>query len=353
MPSLVSEHSLPPDQLSKLKSLLATEEIRILAKEAGGNSKVFCVEAEGKRWAVKSYPPYAPGQRDRLAAEVSVYQFLNEQGVPAVPMLKTGCINERWLIIDWIEGEIPRTYAAKDIEQAIQFIRSIAQLNILPLSKELPLAAEACLSLNILLEQIQRRYQRLLTEAEPELELNDFLTNHFLPVLEKYRNQALTYFQLNEMDPAAELSQPYRSLIPADFGFHNTLRNSAGELTFFDFDYFGWDDPVKLLADILWHPKMRLSEKQKQLFIHGFSDIYQSDPLFLSRFHSTWPLFGLRWVLILLNEFIPAFWQNRQHAEAHHNQIDAKKEQLKRATELLTKVQQIGCPYELITATSI
>lgn len=328
------------EQLTKLKQLFACDQLRLLAKEAGGNSKVFCVEANDKKWAVKSYPPYAPNQRDRLSAESSVYQFLHQAGIQAVPAYQTVCQQERWLIIEWIDGHIPATYVDSDIQQAVDFIRAIAQLNLSPAAQRLPLAAEACLSLDIILQQILKRYDRLFAVSDSEPALQDFLTHEFVPVWTQCKRVALSGYRQHQLDQQAELAPQFRSLIPADFGFHNTLRNAEGRLYFFDFDYFGWDDPVKLLADILWHPKMSLSSVQRDQFIEGIAGVYQHDPLFMTRFQYTLPLFGLRWVLILLNEFIPAFWQNRQHAEAHQHHEQAKQSQLVRAKQWMLAVRE-------------
>lgn len=331
-------------QLDHLKKLLACEDASILTQEGGGNSKVFCADVKGKKWAVKSYPPYAPNQRDRLSAESMTYQFLNQHQVPSVPTFKTMCPTERWLIIDWIDGSIPSTYSTADIDQAIQFIQQISTLNTLPEAQNLPLAAEACLSLDILIKQIEQRFERLNSLPIQEHELHDFLMYNFLPVFEQMKQRATHGYIKNNLDPISILPNECRSLIPADFGFHNTLRDSDGKLYFFDFDYFGWDDPVKLLADILWHPKMALTDAQKKQFIEGISSVYRNDPQFLTRFRYTWPLFGLRWTLILLNEFIPAFWQNRQHAETHRDQAEAKLAQLARAKELLKLTTQLPLP---------
>lgn len=329
---------LPIEQVNTLKQLLSCEKIHIHTKTGGGNSKVFCIEAEGKKWAVKSYPPYAPNQRDRLAAEYSVYQFLNQHQITAVPGLKGACETYRLLVMEWIEGSIPHDYSYPDIQQAILFLRQIAQLNTSATANTLPLAAEACLSLDALILQISKRFERLYAISLHEPALNDFLLNTFNPIFEQCQKKAKQGYNQHHIDTSLELKPIYRSLIPADFGFHNTLRHASGQLYFFDFDYFGWDDPVKLLADILWHPKMSLSADQKKQFIEGLSDIYNQDPSFLIRFHYTISLFGLRWVLILLNEFIPAFWQNREHAEAHQNQLEAKKKQLERAKALLKQI---------------
>ena len=44
------------------------------------------------------------------------------------------------------------------------------------------------------------------------------------------------------------ISIPNRILSPSDFGLHNTI-SKKNKLYFFDFEYFGWDDPIKLICD--------------------------------------------------------------------------------------------------------
>ncbi len=333
------------------KSLLAADDIRISERKGGGNSVVFCVELNGQKCAVKSYPPFAPGKRDRLAAEAMVYQFLNEHHVQSVPKLIKYNTDSRLLVMEWIEGDIPETYNQPEIEQAITFIESIANLNKLPESKKLPMAAEACLSLEIILNQVKARLTRLQSVADTELQ--QFLNNEFKPVLIECEQRAIEGYRVAHMSVDAQLPFEKRSLIPADFGFHNSILDDSGKLHFFDFDYFGWDDPVKLLVDILWHPKMTLTDAQQQRFISGIADVYRADNTFLARFKHTRALFGLRWTLIFLNEFLPEFWQNRQHAAVHLSQADAKVKQLKRARATLQQVQKIGSQYDIISETSI
>ena len=345
------QYTMPYSQLqNQLESLLSAQPLEIVNKKGGGNSVVYCVVSKDQKWAVKSYPPHVSGQRDRLAAERAVYQFLNQHQIAAVPHLKTVSESDRLLVMDWIEGDIPADYQVEDVEQCIQFIRSIHQLNSLPKALALPLAAEACLSLNILVAQVQQRLKRLQDLPEKDADLTRFLETEFIPTFDQYTQQARNGFLANKLDPEAALPQSKRSLIPADFGFHNSIRDVNGKLYFFDFDYFGWDDPVKLLADILWHPKMHLTASQKQQFIDGLADVYHTDKAFLTRFYYTWPLFGLRWTLILLNEFIPTLWQNRQHADTYKNlaqtQHEVQQMQLKRAQTLLQMVRAVECPYE-------
>lgn len=340
MQSLQIETNHDIDLTARLKLLLGCEHVRVLSRSGGGNSVVYCVQADGEKMAVKSYPPFAPGKRDRLAAEVMVYQFLNAHHVAFVPALKTYSEDDRLLVMDWIEGEIPASYGESEIQQAIDFIAAVVKLNADPSAKTLPLAAEACLSLAVIIQQVQQRLQRLQSAAAHEPELKAFLENEFMPVFERCQELAIAGYHAAGLNPDAELPPEKRSLIPADFGFHNAMRDARGQLQFFDFDYFGWDDPVKLLADILWHPKMQLTLQQEQQFVTGITAVYQHDAAFSPRFHHTLALFGLRWTLIFLNEFLPEFWQNRQHAAVHANHADAKISQLKRARTTLLNVQK-------------
>ena len=132
-----------------------------------------------------------------------------------------------------------------------------------------------------------------------------------------------------------------RSLCPSDFGFHNALRNATG-LTFLDFEYFGWDDPVKLTCDFLLHPGMRLSDSLKRRFVAAALVIYGADPTFARRLSLLYPLFAVRWCLILLNEFLPERWAHRVHAGVALDWARAKRQQLILANDLLQMVQSKG-----------
>ena len=64
-------------------------------------------------------------------------------------------------------------------------------------------------------------------------------------------------------------------------------------------------------------------------------ELYGADPSFAERLDAYLPLFGLRWVLILLNEFIPERWQRRVLAGASESWTDAKATQLALASDFL------------------
>lgn len=90
-------------------------------------------------------------------------------------------------------------------------------------------------------------------------------------------------------------------LSPSDFGFHNALKKPDGTFVFIDFEYFGWDDPAKLLADFLHHPAMNLTFKQKINFLNGFigSELFEEE--IFRRLKLIYPVVGLKWCLLILN----------------------------------------------------
>ena len=100
------------------------------------------------------------------------------------------------------------------------------------------------------------------------------------------------------------LNKNFMTFSPSDFGFHNSILNKSKELKFIDFEYFGLDDPVKLIADFLWHPGMTLDEKQKILFTKNVLTIFNKDEYLRERLNASFSLYGIRWALIILNDFL-------------------------------------------------
>ena len=68
------------------------------------------------------------------------------------------------------------------------------------------------------------------------------------------------------------------------------------------------------------------------------TELYTMDPDFPQRLADYYPLAGLRWTLIVLNEFVPSQWERRAFAAGGRDRSRAKKEQLAKARRLLSAV---------------
>ena len=77
-----------------------------------------------------------------------------------------------------------------------------------------------------------------------------------------------------------------------------------GTVFFLDFEYFGFDDPVKLAADFLLHPAMSAPPADRLAFVRAVLDRIAPGRATRVRFQACLPLYGLLWCLILLGEFL-------------------------------------------------
>ena len=300
----------------------------------GRNSRIYRVRCNAGEFALKQYPAGADDPRDRLATEIGALKLMERYSVDTVPRV-VGVDRERgFALLSWIEGSAVTDISNSDIDAAISFLAAIYALRNTPWAKEQPQAAEACLSGAEIERQIAERLTRLLRFSD-ERDLRAFLEESFVPAFQRGLINAKSKIKAGGLDFAGELPQEWRSLVPSDFGFHNSLRRKDGTLAFVDFEYFGWDDPVKLTADVLLHPGRALATPQRLRFRKLAERLYQEDCSFAPRLGAYLQLFGLRWVLILLNEFIPERWQRRVLAGATESWAEGKATQLALAGSFL------------------
>jgi transketolase len=304
----------------------------------GRNSRVYRVDSPRGRFALKLYDPRPDDGRDGLACEAEALRLMADHGITCVPRVVAVDAAHRAALLTWIDGEPPATVTRADIEAAADFLDALHALRRTAEAEGLPLAAEACLSGAEIERQIHKRHARLAALGEDERELAAFLESSFSPLVDRALVYAKARMSAAGLDFAAQLPRASQSLVPADFGFHNSLRRPDGTLVFFDFEYFGWDDPVKLTADFLLHPGTALDAAVRSGFEAAARHRYGTDAAFGPRFDALLPLFGLRWVLILLNEFLPDRWDRRVRAGTSLDWDEAKRRQLVRARALFAGV---------------
>jgi hypothetical protein len=281
--------------LMEAASRLAGEAVVTLAPAGvGANSHVMRVTTPARTLGLKCYPHRPGDPRDRLDVEWRALRFLRGIGLEAVPEALGRDDGNRLMLMEWIEGELASTHGPADIDAAAGFVAHVFQASTTAHAIGFSLASEACLSML----EINRQIEARLAALAPHPMLQTFLDNIFLPVFAAARSRIAP-----KLGGGRDLPVPLRRLIPADFGFHNALRQPDGRLRFIDFDYFGWDDPVKMTADFLLHPAMSLSTADKRFLVARLAAAVPEDTAFLDRLAAHKPLYALRWALILLNPF--------------------------------------------------
>jgi hypothetical protein len=307
---------------------------------AGRNSRIWRVRSGGKMFALKQYPSRLNDPRDRLSTEVGALRLMERYAIDRVPRVLGVDSEHGYALLSWVDGSDVTKVRDPDIDAALIFLAAIHDLRATPWAAAQPPAAEACLSGREIERQIEGRLARLRNVAPDEQELFYFIGNSISERLATESRNAEHRVAAAGVAFDAELPQEWRSLVPSDFGFHNSLRRPDGSLAFLDFEYFGWDDPVKLTADILLHPGRPLKPPQRKRFRQAATRLYGGDPAFAKRLSAYLPLFGLRWALILLNEFIPERWQRRVLAGETGAWGDVKARQLSRARDFLASLPE-------------
>ena len=306
----------------------------------GGNNRIYRVETADGAYALKCY-----GSTERLAREYGGLSFLAgiRAGRLAVPRPKAAAPDQGAALYEWIDGTAVSRAAdgrrEDDIAQAVAFAASLAGHRRAEGAAALAEAAEACLSLTGLLDQIENRFARL--SGVDDATLGAFLRADARPVIDRARTRALTGYAAAGLGPSAPLESALRTLSPSDFGFHNALRRRDGGLVFLDFEYFGWDDPVKLTADLFWHPAFALASREQAAWHDGMNALFAADPAFAARLRAQLPLYGLRWTMILLNEFLPERWERRLFAGTSAGWSEAKAAQLSKARLWLREAHRL------------
>ncbi len=266
--------------------------------QGGINNQVFRCQAAEHRFVLKGYAAHRPGEHDRFKAEV---EFLNYARVVApefVPQFLGFDEVSRSLVLESVEGERFQecTHPSEDdVDYAVDFIR---RLNAdLELAKRHVNggAADGFLRLTEHLQNIRQRVSKMSVEhlsanfrTKAEGLIN--CVRRELDCLQESAEKLIAKgYCENSLNPSA------RCLSPSDFGFHNAIRAPQG-IKFFDFEFAGWDDPAKAVADFDLQPKVQLNPRVRALskalpqWGKGLSERY--DVLF--------PILRLKWACIIL-----------------------------------------------------
>ena len=311
------------------ENLLGVSGVALESIDGGRNSRVYRLIAPSAVYAFKTYFRHASDSRARMDTEFQALRFLWDNGECAVPEPIAAAEGEDCAIYEWIDGDKVDEPTEDQMREATSFIQRLHRFCKRPGAARLRPASEACFSGTALVDCLRGRLAPLMERVEYP-ELSAFLRDDISPTMESIC--ARSHEMMGDLF-TRELPHEHRTLSPSDFGFHNALLRRDGGMVFLDLEYFGWDDPVKLIADFMLHPGMLVSPDRKCQFA---SATLREFPETLDRFEALFPMYGLKWCMILLNEFLPAHLARRRFAGMSENEITARQtEQLSKARTML------------------
>jgi len=302
----------------------------------GGNNSIFKLRATGQDYALKFYRQDPKDTRDRFVTETAAVKFMRQGGIEDVPELIAEDRSSHSALFEWIDGVKIESPSRSDLDQALSFAETLYHLRNLAGADDLALASEACLSARDIIEQTRNKFDRLQAQPDLNADCRRFLMEEFAPGFAEVSSRQLALIENSGNTPETPVSRGEQTLSPSDFGFHNAIRQPSGRLTFIDFEYFGWDNPIKLTCDFLLHPAMELTPELRVYFLSEASHLYLEIDRFEQKVHHALPLYGLRWCMIVLNVFLPNCSQMQSTDMIQKPDTDLRQKRLQKAQELLS-----------------
>ncbi len=288
-----------PEFASYWAQKLGNSEESLVQLRGGINNLVYRFGIHDRYCVIKGYPIQQANQRDRMQAEVEFLNYAQRVAKGRVPELINVDFDRRCVVMEYISGSsFPEAAKplAEHVSEAESFFR---QLNSdMKLARQMIHldAAEGFLSLK---QHIGCVWKRLALMGTNHLHTAfRSQARDVLILLEQQIHQAEERLEAGIATGEYEdlLDPKLRCVSPSDFGFHNSIRTTNG-LRFIDFEFAGWDDPAKAIADFDLQPRNNTPKEFSPLLnticVNHFEDVRK-------RVRALKPILRLKWICIIL-----------------------------------------------------
>lgn len=301
-----------------------------------GNNKIIRFECSNKKKIVLKKYSKVDDSYSTLEKEFEALKLLGEARLP-VPKAYFKDSDAGLALYENIEAATSRPSRENIIRDFSGFLSSLHKLSKTSDFSEFSSARDFRDKTSDYKTHVLRRLSQIEAGCKNDMRfepIQKYLDQVFKPlhkiVLERYE-QNLKRFNLSETKPISRLQ---KILSPSDFGMHNAIYNHQNNFNFIDFEYFGWDDPVKLVADFLHHAGQdSISQEDRLEILKNFAQQSSLDADFFMRLSTILDLVGLEWILIILNIANPEVLQRRMYANPELNIPDLLEQRLKKARE--------------------
>ena len=309
----------------------------------GGNNRTFRVTTSSGIFAAKQYFSHAEDTRDRLAIEFAFLSFAHKSAPGFVPQPYTVDKTSGIALYEFIDGKrlAAKQIGLAEVQRATDFFVALNRPDARDFAATLPQASEACFSINEHIALIEQKLIRL-----SEISADDHENRQALALIKSItvRWQALVASTAETalaagIDTARPLDAAQRCVSPSDFGFHNALRDSAGNIRFLDFEYAGWDDPAKMTGDFFAQVAVPVPQHLFGQFAETcVAPLARAAELF-KRAKLLRPLYQIKWCCIVLNVFLPVNLARRRFANPGIDEDALKRTQLAKARAILQSME--------------
>jgi hypothetical protein len=272
-------------------------DIHVTQFPGGANNLVFGCAVGERKAVAKLYPQAA----DRFRAEREFLTYADAVAPGFAPKLLDVDATQRLLVMEYLDGA--RFDAGADItrEDTARAARFLGRLNadLHRARGTITLgAAEGFLKLTQHVENVDQRMDDLAYAHLPAA--FHAPAQSLISAARKTWEAVKSALQngLAAGDIADTLPDDQRCISPSDFGFHNAMRCQNG-IRFFDFEFAGWDDPAKAVADFFLQPRIMVSADFQPLMETAVGTCMPAAAL-KARIDALRPILHVKWITIVL-----------------------------------------------------
>lgn len=288
----------------------------------GFNNSIFKIETENNQIFTLKW--YFKDDRDRLKREFSSFEYLRSIGENRLPTPFYKDDEIGYALYSFEEGSV-RTgseLSYKDLDQFLSFIGRLQALQPESVIKKFDNAVLSTRSIEQRHSSIMLKTQKFIDFASTnkvDSQVLEFIDDR--QVLQKMSSGMQKIKDASNGDFSTEIDPSLVRLSPVDFGPHNALFKKHGEICFLDFEYFGWDDPIKIVANFVTHEGTFGLPKDK---ISYFIEKYQKQSTFskkmLNRLNLFVPLETFNWIGIFLWSLTPEKMNSRKFSNPNFDE---------------------------------
>lgn len=336
----------PMDLEPRIASVLSAAGIHdaidaIEAMSPGGNNRSYRVTVGARTFLVKQYFSHAGDARDRLGSEYAFLLYANRVAPGWTPAALVADRDARMALYEFVAGRHfrPDEVTADHVDAAARFFVALNQ-QAQRSHADLPVASEACFSIDEHLALIDERLKRLhaLDQQVPEDRDARTLIEAIVARWQAMKSDIRLGAAAVELDPATPLEPDRRCISPSDFGFHNALVESDGRIRFLDFEYAGWDDPAKMAGDFFAQLAVPVPAEFFDRFVEACLAPFSTAAQLGTRARLLRGAYQIKWCCIALNVFLPVHLARRKFANPGLDERALKQSQLAKANNLFQSI---------------
>ena len=275
---------------------------------------------------------YGSDGGDRLRREWQYLLLLEQHQVPNLPRPLHHDAFQKLAAYSFMDGKklSSEQVSFNHIQMAVQHISAISDIPIGTIDRAKGSYDDAIGHIQEITNRMSHLEQAL--QYYPHLDrLHDLVMKKLKPLWQS------RYDHVMKADLNSLFSDVKLYLSPSDFGFHNILA-TENTLNFIDFEYAGADDLAKLAADFSLVPQISIPDDYAASFISQLAHTIGLDAHFERRVAFLRFIGQVKWLCIILNEFLPEKKQRLSDA-SDIGASERQNERLTLAEELFERYQ--------------